>query len=41
MVTLAPVAVDGGWKALYAANRGTVANANLIYVGQVIRLPRA
>jgi LysM repeat protein len=31
--------VDGGWKALYAANRGTVANANLIYVGQVIRLP--
>jgi len=31
--------VKGGWKALYAANRGTVANANLIYVGQVIRLP--
>ncbi len=31
--------VDGGWKALYAANRGTIANANLIYVGQVIRLP--
>src|SRR6478736_4245839 len=29
--------VKGGWKALYAANRGTVANANLIYVGQVIR----
>ena len=29
----------GGWKALYAANRGTIANANLIYVGQVIRLP--
>ena len=31
--------VKGGWQALYAANRGTVANANLIYVGQVIRLP--
>jgi len=31
--------VRGGWKALYAANRGTIANANLIYVGQVIRLP--
>jgi nucleoid-associated protein YgaU len=32
-------AVEGGWKALHAANRGTIANANLIYVGQVIRLP--
>jgi LysM repeat protein len=31
--------VKGGWEALYAANRGTIANANLIYVGQVIRLP--
>ena len=31
--------VDGGWQALYAANRGTIANANLIYVGQVIGLP--
>jgi len=31
--------VKGGWKALHAANRGTIANANLIYVGQVIRLP--
>ena len=31
--------VKGGWQALYAANRGTIANANLIYVGQVIRLP--
>ena len=31
--------VEGGWKALHAANRGTIANANLIYVGQVIRLP--
>ena len=31
--------VDGGWQALYSANRGTIANANLIYVGQVIRLP--
>jgi nucleoid-associated protein YgaU len=31
--------VAGGWQALYAANRGTIANANLIYVGQVIRLP--
>jgi LysM repeat protein len=32
-------AVEGGWKALHAANRGTIPNANLIYVGQVIRLP--
>ena len=31
--------VDGGWQTLHAANRGTIANANLIYVGQVIRLP--
>ncbi|TQM61845.1 LysM peptidoglycan-binding domain-containing protein [Humibacillus xanthopallidus] len=31
--------VKGGWQELYAANRGTIANANLIYVGQVIRLP--
>jgi nucleoid-associated protein YgaU len=31
--------VRGGWQALYAANRGTVRDANLIYVGQVIRLP--
>ena len=32
-------AVEGGWKALHAANRDTIPNANLIYVGQVIRLP--
>ena len=31
--------VDGGWKALFAANRATIANANLIYVGQAVRLP--
>ncbi len=31
--------VAGGWKALFAANRGTIANANLIYIGQAIRLP--
>ncbi|GAA6527410.1 transglycosylase family protein [Intrasporangium sp. DVR] len=31
--------VRGGWQALFSANRGTIRNANLIYVGQVIRLP--
>lgn len=31
--------VQGGWPALWAANRGIIANPNLIYVGQVIRLP--
>jgi len=31
--------VRGGWQALFDANRGTIKNADLIYVGQVIRLP--
>ncbi|WP_367652491.1 transglycosylase family protein [Intrasporangium sp.] len=31
--------VRGGWHALYNANRGSIQNPNLIYVGQVIRLP--
>jgi resuscitation-promoting factor RpfA len=31
--------VDGGWQRLFSVSRGTIANANLIYVGQVIRLP--
>ena len=31
--------VRGGWQALFNANRGTIENADLIYVGQVIRLP--
>jgi nucleoid-associated protein YgaU len=30
--------VDGGWKALWAANRGTIENPNLIFVGQRISL---
>lgn len=28
--------VQGGWKALYSMNRGTVSNPNLIYVGQTL-----
>ena len=31
--------VKGGWKALYRANTARVSNPNLIYVGQVLRLP--
>jgi LysM repeat protein len=31
--------VKGGWQALYAANTNLVKNPNLIYVGQVLRLP--
>ena len=31
--------VRGGWQSLYQANRGTIRDADLIYVGQVIRLP--
>ena len=31
--------VHGGWKALYKANTARVSNPNLIYVGQVLRLP--
>ncbi|MGY1730492.1 transglycosylase family protein [Geodermatophilus sp. SYSU D01045] len=30
--------VDGGWKALYAANSGTVSDPNRIYVGQELKL---
>ncbi len=35
----AKLGVKGGWKALYAANTNLVKNPNLIYVGQVLRLP--
>lgn len=31
--------VNGGWAALYNANRGRVANPNVIRVGQVLRIP--
>jgi len=31
--------VAGGWRALYDANRGTVSNPNLIFVGQRLSLP--
>lgn len=31
--------VQGGWQAIYAANRSTISNPNLIFIGQVIRLP--
>jgi len=31
--------LTGGWEALYSANAGTVANANLIFTGQVLQLP--
>ncbi|MGH3500206.1 MAG: transglycosylase family protein, partial [Nocardioidaceae bacterium] len=31
--------VSGGWRALYAANRGTISNPNVIYVGQHLQLP--
>ncbi|HET6668115.1 MAG TPA: transglycosylase family protein [Intrasporangium sp.] len=31
--------VRGGWQALYSANRGRISNPDLIYIGQVIRLP--
>ncbi|MEP6649894.1 MAG: transglycosylase family protein [Lapillicoccus sp.] len=31
--------VKGGWQALYRANTNLVKNPNLIYVGQVLRLP--
>ncbi|HRO30235.1 MULTISPECIES: resuscitation-promoting factor Rpf [Micrococcaceae] len=41
--TLAKIArsygVEGGWKALHAANADTVSNANLIFVGQTLHLP--
>ncbi len=31
--------VDGGWRALYAANRDEIRNPNRIFVGQVLQLP--
>ncbi|HET7326069.1 MAG TPA: transglycosylase family protein [Nocardioidaceae bacterium] len=31
--------VNGGWRALYAANRDTVSNPNMIFVGETLRLP--
>ncbi len=31
--------VTGGWQALFAANTGTVKDANLIFVGQTLSLP--
>ena len=41
--TLAGIAaaqgVDGGWQALFAANRGTVADADVIQVGQQLTIP--
>jgi len=41
--TLSTIAVKkhvrGGWHRLFAANSSRVANANLIFVGQILRLP--
>ncbi len=41
--TLAKIArqqgVDGGWRAVYAANRSRVSDPGLIYVGQTLQLP--
>lgn len=31
--------VNGGWEALYAANSGSVADAHLIFPGQVLNIP--
>ena len=31
--------VDGGWQALFSANKSTVNNPNLIFVGQHLNLP--
>jgi hypothetical protein len=31
--------IEGGWHALYHANRSKVANPNVLHVGQVLRLP--
>ncbi|MFF5021758.1 resuscitation-promoting factor Rpf [Micrococcus luteus] len=33
--------VEGGWTALYEANKGTVSDAAVIYVGQELVLPQA
>ncbi|WP_376766144.1 transglycosylase family protein [Arthrobacter mobilis] len=35
----AKLGIADGWQALHAANAGTVANPNLIFVGQVLQLP--
>ena len=32
--------VKGGWKAIYGANRGSIDDPDLIFIGQVIRLPK-
>jgi hypothetical protein len=41
--TLARIAdregVDGGWRAVYAANQDVLSDPNLIYVGQSLQLP--
>jgi nucleoid-associated protein YgaU len=31
--------ISGGWKALFAVNRDRISNPDLIYVGQVLKLP--
>ncbi|NHN56129.1 LysM peptidoglycan-binding domain-containing protein [Calidifontibacter sp. DB0510] len=31
--------VNGGWQAIFANNRGTISNPNLIFVGQILQLP--
>jgi resuscitation-promoting factor RpfA len=31
--------VDGGWRALYEANRGEISDPHLIFVGQQLQLP--
>ncbi len=31
--------VDGGWRAVYDANRGVLSDPHLIYVGQALQLP--
>ena len=38
-VLAAKYQIKGGWAALFAANKGTVSNANLIFVGQQLQLP--
>ncbi len=32
--------IEGGWQALYNANRDTISNPNRIRVGQLLRIPR-
>lgn len=31
--------IEGGWRALYAANTGVVSDPNLIYAGEQLQLP--